>query len=203
MKTLLRFLLVSLAGSVLLTSCSTTSNLALTKRHYRNGYYVDRGHTNPNAGTPAEAYKQEEKVASEKPADVKTPAVNSTPENTTVETTPAAGKNLASRVKEVLKKQTVKTAPAKSEVVSAKTLAMQPASAEKHNQASVQDRLLSEKALLHSDSGHHGFLWTLIVVLLLVWLILFLLGTTLGGLIWLILVVALVIFLLRILGILN
>lgn len=56
--------------------------------------------------------------------------------------------------------------------------------------------------LIAADRGNGSFLWTIILVLLVIWLLAFLTGGWgLGGLIYLFLVVALVMLLLRLLGI--
>ena len=43
MKKLLPTLALTTAAVLMLSSCSQVSNLTLTKRHYRSGYYVDFG----------------------------------------------------------------------------------------------------------------------------------------------------------------
>jgi uncharacterized membrane protein YqaE (UPF0057 family) len=43
MKRLLAGLMLFTANGIILSSCSSTSSLSITKRHYRSGYYVDLG----------------------------------------------------------------------------------------------------------------------------------------------------------------
>src|SRR5574337_2013174 len=47
MKKVFTSIILFAAASLLFYSCSSSPGVAITKRHYRNGYYVERNHARP------------------------------------------------------------------------------------------------------------------------------------------------------------
>ena len=63
MKKSLGYFILFTATALLMASCSGPTNMALTKRHYRSGYYVDWG-GKKNAVTTPVVSKPSEKIES-------------------------------------------------------------------------------------------------------------------------------------------
>lgn len=193
MKNLFNCITLIIGTSVLFSSCSH-QDLALTKRHYRNGYYVERTTKPADQKTKAQepAYSEQPVTAPEEAMEPKmesnllagtdnsnkTGQGDITQDNSTIKSADKIGTN-----KSVIpyfsivdsKKNTPKTF--------------------------LENKSPLKKMLRSSDGGGHGLIWTIIVILLIIWLIALLTGGWgLGGLLWLILVVALVLLILRLLG---
>ena len=187
----------SLIG-LLFTSCSRFSTISVAKRHYRNGYYVEAFAQNP-------VKKQETK-----PSTMPTLSTNKNQSNTTSQNSISLGKG-SKTITEVRNDIVNQVNNKKSD----KRLLFHPAIPSSEfsllNKVvePVGNTLLKKEIikLRHRDDGerHHalgGFLWFLIVFLLILFLLNFILSLNLGGLVYIILVVAVILLLFRLIGML-
>ena len=191
-KILIPSILFVFAG-ILFSSCSNSSKIAITKRHYRSGYYVDFSRRKP---MPAVA-----KIpAANKRKSV--PVVIAKPENHVAINTAVVGKP------DVF--QNVPT-PGRLQLNKAKTT--YPIATDKNisiaNSNSVSETPILENKQAVSDSVGDGgraserdalsLLWIVIVIILILWLIGIVAGAS--GLINLLLLIALILFILWLLRI--
>lgn len=194
MKNLFTCITLFIGASILFSSCSH-QDLALTKRHYRNGYYVER--TTKPAGQKT---KEQETVYSEQPVTASEETTEPKMENNLLAGTDNLNKNGQGDITQ--DHSTVKPA----DYIAAKKSAIPHFSVLDSKKNSPKTFLankfpLKKMLVRSSDGGGHGLLWTIIVILLILWLVALLTGGWgLGNLIWLILVVALVLLILRLLG---
>ncbi len=204
MKNQYKFLMLFSAAVILLASCSPASKLAVTKRHYRSGYYVDRG-VSKNKETSASQNKSavHQQVALSESATKTTPLIHVQDQNelavSTKTTAQKATKQATARVKN--KAQTETANPVVNNAFA------------NHAKAnlSAPDMLVNPFYVSHlikqniqvpvdGDDGARSLLWLIIVIILILWLLglLFSFG---GSLIHLLLVLALILFILWLLRI--
>src|ERR1051325_6797921 len=183
MKTMkkLYFLIMVLALAVLGTSCSHTLNLSLTKRHYRDGFYVDMG-SKKTSSQPVALLKHTPVPLSKEINTGSTREINTIPDEKQLANQEMNSSSEPSFSKEMPHTKT-------------NTLLNPP-------RILKNKRALFRNQVMKDDNDHVYWLWTLVGILVVVWLILLLTGGSLGGLIYIVLVVALVLVLLRLLSVL-
>jgi hypothetical protein len=193
MKNLFTCITLFIGASILFSSCSH-QDLALTKRHYRNGYYVER-----SAKPADQKTKAQEPVDSEQPVTVSEEAVEPKMENNLLAGTDNLNKTVQGDIAQ--DNSTIKSADHTGTNKSIIPHFSILDSKKNTPKTFLENKFSANKMLRSSGSGGHGLLWTIIVILLILWLIAFLMGGWgLGNLLWLILVVALVLLILRLLG---
>jgi hypothetical protein len=207
MKKSYNFLLLFSVAVMLLTSCSEGSKLALTKRHYRNGYYVDRGNSKTTQTVIAENKSINHKEVKQSETANSSASSSDVPEQiqTVPADKPASVKEHASVRPAVAHSHSSvrKTAEAPS---TAKSFASQATSKLKSAPSVVNPFFVAKKigqklsAPVDGDDGARSLIWLIIVIILILWLLglLFSFG---GDLIHLLLVVALILFILWLLRI--
>jgi len=182
-------LILFVFAGILFSSCSNSSKLAFTKRHYRNGYFVDnigKIKTIPAiAGIPAKATQQ-----------IITPAITKSENPITINVPVIASQ------KAQLTGSTINSASTGKNILIANTYATNNIS---------QGLVLGNKEAISASTGDDGgsseraalsLLWIVIVVILILWLIGILAGGFgLGGLVNLLLVIALILLILWLLRI--
>lgn len=197
MKKIAYSLFLFAGAAMLLASCSTQlSNVSVTKRHYRSGYYVDMGNA-----------KHKTEVASQKtivPAIETAPVLQVKEENNVSKSTPVITSVATNPIASKKNKQDIpKELTASSHKHSASGSLMQlpvPNTVKELKNIQVISKVLASENKRNND-GNHSLIWTIIVILLVLWLVSILLDYSFGGLIYLLLVIALVLILLRLLGI--
>lgn len=194
MKQFFNIIILFATASILFVSCSRESGIALTKRHYRNGYYVERNHSNRFGAEARETRTSYDKKV-EETVNIST--------LTTVQQ--SSEKVIASENKAAI---------TKANNIKGLVLSIRPSSIEAGDQVQVdhaiaqrtterKNMLFEKKELMsNSSSGGHSLVWIIIVVLLILWGLSLLSGAGGGGLLWLLLVIALVLLILRLLGVL-
>jgi flagellar biosynthesis GTPase FlhF len=194
MKKLLTSVILFVTASLLFFSCKQSADLAITKRHYRSGYYVER-----NRSVQLEPKVQEAKVSKQIKTEQPVQTAQQTPrENDSKQA-------VASKTEKV----TVKKANIIAALHSIKNSAANPfktiASDEVIVKSQVENKnMLSQKVIMaRSSGGGHSIVWVIIVVLLLLWVLSYLMGGWgLGsGLLSLLLVIAVVLLILKLLGV--
>ncbi|MES2139989.1 MAG: DUF5670 family protein [Bacteroidota bacterium] len=204
MKKLFTLIIFFVATSIFFTSCNQTVGISLTKRHYRSGYNLEV------SGKPSKVKTAElETMENTSPEELEYASIQSSGENyikpkpmsfidNSSENTIKAD-NEANVVNNNgtghLNKTTSK--PLSKIISSVKRIAKTPF---------LLKHVISENEISFGkdddtrDKG--GLIWTIIAVLLVLWLLSLLTGGWgLGGLLYLFLVVALVLILLRLLGV--
>lgn len=194
------FTLIILAGAMF-SSCSNTSKLSITKRHYRSGYYVNWGS------------KKQTLAVTKIPATTRhqvTPEVIAKSENTV-----ASKPSIVASLKSVIIQ---KLAPSKKIQISENRTVNSTSSgknifstnANATNNVTESQSVNNKQAIYDANDGDGGsseraalsLLWIVIVVILILWLIGILAGGWgLGGLINLLLVIALILLILWLLRI--
>lgn len=193
MKKIFSSIMLFTAASLLFFSCKQESGIAITKRHYRNGYYVERNHSKPAVSKTQEAKASDNKQVKE---PVST-AIQTPRQESTKQVIAATGKIVNDKIEKVkgvihsLKPSSIK---AESPVSTDKAVIK--------DQADNKNVFAEKKWMAKKSSGGHSIIWIIIVVLLILWGISLLTGQGGGGLLWLLLVVALILLILRLLGIL-
>lgn len=198
MKTLLYSIVMIISGSILLSSCNQGASFTLTKRHYAKGYYVDytNKHEIEKPENIAVADKKESVVVPFMPLSPTTnnkvviansrKILNNNNANRSVSEVPKTNnKSLLSNV--------IKNASYKS-VLSTITAA-QILTKNKMQFENAPQNITATK----DEGGHraHSLFWTVILIILILWLIGILTGGFgIGVLINLLLLVALVLFIL-------
>lgn len=192
--------------ALIVSSCGSQSGISVTKRHYRNGYNVELG--KGRAAETAGITRKSEKTAATKseiilPESEVTPApVTNDPANVSAE---LAKQSILANAENTSTSE-IKTATAdKPEIKSKKTNKLfsegTPSLRKVIRNSGVKEMIRSNSNTTSASAdGGGGLLWTIIAILLVLWLIGLLTGTTLGGLIYILLVVALVLVLIRLLG---
>jgi len=198
MKNIFTLLTLFAVTSIFFSSCNQTTGISLTKRHYRNGYNL-------------EVAGKRIKPATQKiiPAEITIPENEMTeqPEYASVQTSgenyikhkplslyggTEKKQNISSE--KIKNKHSLKTASNLISII--KKITKMPSSL-KNNTSENNGRVHA----MESEHGGGGLIWTIIVILLVLWLLSLLTGGWgLGGLLYLFLVVALILILLRLLG---
>lgn len=184
-------LILFVFAGILFSSCSNSSRIAITKRHYRSGYYVDFG-----AKKPVQTVSKISPVNRHKTAQAITAKpVNQVAMNVTTEVTPAILQNSQTSTKlQTGNAKIIHSATADNDIA--------PTNGNNVNESPT---LANKQTVLESSGdGDRGaerdalsLLWIVIVVILILWLIGIIAGGFgLGGLINLLLVIALILFIL-------
>src|ERR1051326_2938668 len=159
----LYFLIMVLALAVLGTSCSHTLNLSLAKRHYRDGFYVDMG-SKKTLPQPIALMKRKLAPLSKEIKERDVPGLKTLPNEKQM-----AGLDPNSPAGNSFTREMPRT----------KTNAwIDPLHVLKSKRSLFRGQLMKD------DEGHGYWLWTLVGILIVVWLILLLTGGSLGGLIY-------------------
>lgn len=193
MRKLSLFYISFIAGSLLLISCSQISTFSVTKRHYRDGYYIDI-----NSGKQAEHISQQ--VLKQNRMDNRRIVIaENKPENksytsagaTIINKKDGNGGKIANRGKVVTHMHPIRQG-------------MNAPMTSVYKDAAIQKMVSNKKTSSQDNIDSPGYwLWTIIVLLFLVWLLSLLTGGWgLGGLIYIFLVVALILLIFRLLSVL-
>lgn len=201
MKNLFILTIVIAGSSILFSSCNQTTGISLTKRHYRNGYNLEV------SGKPSKTTKKE--VQSRDVATIENVISDDQPEFASAE---SSGENYIKHEPTSFNKYI--NGSSQTEVTTKRQTDIKPNSKPSRFLAAAKSavkapfairRIAAEnKAINLDDSARRGggLIWTIIAVLLILWLISLLTGGWgLGGLIHILLVVALVLILLRLIGV--
>jgi hypothetical protein len=184
-KLLAPLTLIALAG-ILFSSCSNSSKLSFTKRHYRGGYFVDRvGKTNTLPGVASIPAKSKQQVAPSVIAKSENPAIVNTPITT-------------AQNEQISKNKIVTSVPSDKNTTIANSGATNNLN---------EGPVLENKENIAASPGDGGgsaagaalsLLWIVIVIILAIWLIAILVGGfgLGGGLINLLLLIALILLIL-------
>jgi len=193
MKTLFSTIATILGGCILLSSCSQSGSLAITKRHYNKGYYVD-------VSGKRETVKPKQLLIVDKDKNISAPATAIAPLAATDPNNNAIiadNQVYPSTITPVENKQSLKKAVTH---VNYKTVkAMIAASAALQKSIVHSDNAPQTVAGTTQDDGPrvHSLFWLVITIILIVWLIGILTGSFgLGVLINLLLLFAVVLFIL-------
>ncbi len=198
-------LLSALAG--LLFSCSTHSNIGITKRHYRSGYFVESYAS--NAVKKAKPFQQaSDKITADNTnsaesaqlTDKQATALENN-QNVTLSTSEVLAKNdVLAKNKVPISNPNLVEKSNKSSLFVKNTLAEIPFyrfASEKRKYTFLRTRTQDDPRF-----SLGGFLWFIIVLLLILFILNFLLSFNLGGLVYLILLIALILLLFRLIGML-
>jgi uncharacterized membrane protein len=211
MKNLYKLIIPAIA-LMLYASCSPTSRLSITKRHYNSGYYVD--HVSSKTADAAvaktntsEQITKEENSGKEAVTPAKTEALNtyaSKEKASAKEVIKAATANSA--VKSQKAKQVKEIASeSKTNSLGAKPTAVEALTMYAKNPLSLRSisHIKHSKAFVDGDESARSLLWIIILIILILWLVGLLDGGFgAGALINLLLVIALILFILWLLRIL-
>lgn len=183
--------LFALAG-ILFSSCSNSSKLSITKRHYRSGYCIDFSKRIPTATVAKTVSNSRHKSV---PVIIAANPENQVAVNTTAMATPVNFQNTPTPLK--LQVNNTKTT---SQISTDKNM-----SVANNNNINESPVLQNEHTLSEGNGGGDraserealSLLWIVIVVILILWLIGIIAGGFgLGGLINLLLLIALILFIL-------
>jgi hypothetical protein len=187
MKNLFICTALFISATIILSSCSHNAGLALTKRHYRNGYYVEYASKQTVVKPKADELANEKAPAVVKPNPAFT-AKNSTANAVHINETklPVQSGNISGSVSHKKTNPRIEAPqllPVNSNLVEIKTI--------KKN--SIQSKYLQDG----TNADARSFFWVVITILLILWAISVLSGGWgLGGLVHLLLVIALILFIL-------
>lgn len=199
MKKLLSSTSLFIIACVLFSSCSKDVGISVIKRQHRNGYYVSFKNNKQNKNTAKPVSKNEEVVTHIAQAES-----NSSIENNKKE----EGANVKTQIAIALsqKENTVigsnPIIKTQSKNDNSNTAAAVETKTDNSNKNLLKKQVAAEKKLQKlspKKNGRGGILWTIIVIILLLWLAGFLLGNV-GGIIHLLLVIVLILLILRLLG---
>lgn len=194
MKKLFTYSTILIILSLLTISCSKKTNSAITKRHYKNGYYVNK-------------FNKRHHVASKTVETKKTSEIEKTEPITT---------DLL--VSNTIKTNKIESVVSKTEKRTSKQISYKPKSINYKNEPKsyislnpgvhiinpiINKELKTTVKSSKSDNEEgRSLLWLIVVIILILWLLGFLVGGfATGGLIHLLLVVALILFILWLLRI--
>lgn len=168
---------------ILFSSCSPESGRSVVKRQYKKGYYV--------------SFKNNKSVASKKEI------AKNTEQKAVSATTLSSKENYAKNniEKTIVNKPTIATS-ATNPVVNKNASAIHKNTSPSSKKVSKRFAALEKKIQKKGppkNGGGKGLLWTIIVIILILWLAGFLLADV-GGILHLLLVIALVLIILRLLG---
>jgi hypothetical protein len=207
MKNPYRLLVLFSIAVTLFTSCSEGSKLALTKRHYRSGYYVENGSS--RAKEIAVTQSKPSAIPTIKPSETATRPATSTAapvqaqasssDKMSVEKVHEANRSTPVRTKKHESKTSAVPSSAKAFADKSKTVETAlPNAVNPFFAAKKLGQKLSTPVV--DDDGARSLLWLIIVIILILWLLglLFSYG---GSLIHLLLVLALILFILWLLRI--
>jgi uncharacterized membrane protein len=211
MKNLYKIIIPAVA-LMFYASCSPTSSLSITKRHYNSGYYVDHVSSKTAAAPVAKANTSEQLAKEEfSGKEVVTPA-QSGALNTYASKEKVSAKEL---IKSVASNSTAKSHKAKqvnesivetqTNSLGAKPTAVEALDMYAKNPLSLRSisHIKHSKAFVDGDESARSLLWIIILVILILWLVGLLDGGFgAGPLINLLLVIALILFILWLLRIL-
>ncbi|MCC6691284.1 MAG: hypothetical protein IT235_07095 [Bacteroidia bacterium] len=194
MKKLIASILVFATLSAILLSCKHNANLAITKRHYRNGYYVE--HRLPVKKFEVNEAKAEQPV--KQLPDLEAISLFGNRKN--------LSGTIASENKAAIKQ--------KNSLQSIHSIAVLPTKASKKiTPDKVIEKVQIEKQNNYSDSrmellkrssgGGHSLVWVIIIVLLVLWALSYFMGGWGIGAGWLslLIVLAVVLLILKLLGV--
>ncbi|HEV7229718.1 MAG TPA: lmo0937 family membrane protein [Bacteroidia bacterium] len=209
MKNLYKIILPGIAALVLYSSCNSRSGLALTKRRYNNGYYVDHVNARPAPAPVQHPLNPENNpVATSGLSRVDvTPPMDASLACT--EENASAGQTKAIALKShVAKKE--KHAAAETNSVMTRTIGVQPVAMDMlqsyaKNPFQLRYALSKMKKAVVDDAADdaRSLLWIIIVLILILWLIGVIAGGFgLGEFIHILLIIALVLFILWLLRLL-
>lgn len=211
MKNLYKLIIPGIA-LMFYASCSPTSKLSITKRHYNSGYYVDHVSTKTTTAPVAKANASEQLVKEDQSNNASAVATQSEALNTYASKEKVSAKAV---IKSAASNSTAKSHEAKQQKASvsepktnslgAKPTAVEALDMYAKNPFSFRSisHIKHSKAFVDGDSSARSLLWIIILVILILWLIGILgdgFGT--GGLINLLLVIALILFILWLLRVL-
>ncbi len=186
MKKLFTPIAIFALAAILFSSCSNSSKLAFTKRHYRSGYFVDRiGKAKNVSGTASVSIKPKQQIVPIVAAKSETPLTLNVPANKLQNEQISSGRTINSE-------KTDKT--------------ISTANSAPLNNLTTGPVLENKEAIAASagDGGGSGagaalsLLWIVIVIILIIWLIAVVVGgfSLGGGLINLLLLLALILLIL-------
>ncbi len=190
MKNLFKLFILISTVSILLSSCKSS----LTKRHYRNGYFVQ------HSSKPANIKSKDSKELKQQLVSVPLHTVNIMPEEKVLanaEKTPFINKIKFDKVSLPY----LTTTPASRSLTKQADKSLSSHEAANIENHSVKNNIENAKTLSGSGDGDgdaRSFFWTIILILLIIWLVLILLGDgfVVGSLVNLLLLVALILFIL-------
>ncbi len=195
MKNLFKYACIFICTGILFTSCSHESSISLTKRHYRNGYYVERtSKSNAKQNEQEKVYSKQSVFVSPKiDQPVITDDVLANADKISENKQGDANHTTSFRIKQVDRKAVIK--------------AILPGFSKIKTQLNTVKSLLENKNKIKKIQDTPGddarsFFWIVITVLLILWLLGFIAGGWgLGNLINLLLAIALILFILWLLRI--
>lgn len=181
-----------LAAVFLLSSCSWLSTLSITKRHYSKGYHIDMV-----AKHKTEAIKQ---AITSETSSVKQSAPGNNIFETTAQHPTANGRTVAKPANELTSSKEIIASIVKPAGAN-KFSNLVPNTLEELKNINATGKVYVSESKAR-DSNSHGLLWTIIVILLVLWLLSLLTGGWgLGGLLHLLLVIALILIILTLLNV--
>ncbi len=194
MKKLSISIFIAALTGLLFSSCSHFSDVSMTKRHYRNGYYIETY----ASGKPVQKQEVKQEEARSKETDLPELKPNTLVNN---EATLTKGvENTMNQDGQIKKNRTA------IYTMSHPTLNNSNLNADPDKELTVTQKGNKITRLEHRYEGDHhgigGILWFLIVLLLILFLLNFILSFNLGGLVYIILVIALILLLFRLIGML-
>jgi hypothetical protein len=193
-QTSAKFLLFSILAA-LLYSCSTNNSIGITKRHYRNGYFIENPvFVSSKKEKPSPASTAKITVATDNSTETR--EKSPTAENLTPYANPEISTDLSdSKAVPVLTEGRHKSISAAKNVLP-----------EIPFYKTISAKRTRSFLKMPDEGDHHfslgGFLWFIIVLLLILFLLNFLLSFNLGGLVYLILLIAVILLLFRLIGML-
>jgi hypothetical protein len=195
MKTLFSTIATILGGCILLSSCSQSGSLAITKRHYNKGYYVDVSGKRETVKPKQLTIVDKDKNISAPASTIAPLAANATdPNNNTII---ADNQVSNANISPVENKQSLKNVVKHVNYKVVKSAIAASASLQK---SIVHSENAPQSIANTTDDGGgrvHSLFWLVITIILIVWLIGILTGSFgLGVLINLLLLFAVVLFIL-------
>jgi hypothetical protein len=204
MKNTSSLIILIFSFALILSSCGSQSGISLTKRHYRNGYHVELGKGKLPQTAKVEV-KSDEVIDIEQSTEAEQ-LINDkvTPGSASLATEPEKQVILANNETAAINhkqdaavgESEAKPATGKNKLFSEGTGSIKKVI----KNSGIKEMIKSNSNTASASEDGGGLLWTIIAILLVLWLIGLLTGTTLGGLIYILLVVALVLVLIRLLG---
>jgi hypothetical protein len=192
MKHLFKRIVLFIGTSALIFSCSRDSSLSFTKRHYRNGYYVEYADKKSTL-----KLKAHETALTEEPTLTSQKTIGPKVERNLII---KDGNTNESKGGIVSKNKSTSTKGINLKLVTERPSLLLPATHSKTNTPIYKFHVKGVQDTTNEDV--RSFFWTVILVILVLWLIAVLTGGWgLGGLVHLFLVVALILFILWLLRI--
>ena len=203
MKTSFRIFLFFFGGSLILTSCTTNNHLALVKRHYRNGYYVDQRSAQTSTIARTVSPQDKELLPADRLASSSSSENINPPQSETfvVPCIPALPAKTDARLPAV-KKQLQNTGThsgnnvvltANDEHLTRLTSSTTPPS------IAVQKNVRESFSSRHGEHHHHHFFLALMLLIFLILLCIYVLGGFIIGVLYLLFILLLVLLLLSLL----